>query len=132
MTVNEALLQVDGYLPNRVDEREKLVWLSRVEKRIIDEVHSRYPELARGGEFTGFTADNKETKLCVPMPYDELYVHFLAAEIQLKLHEQKEAPAPTLQRSEVFAQAHGNKALFKASFLSAISPHRKHQAVAGG
>ncbi|MBQ8528462.1 MAG: hypothetical protein IJ459_01865 [Clostridia bacterium] len=89
MTVNEALLQVDGYLQNRVDEREKLVWLSRVEKRIIDEVHSRYPELARGGEFTGFTADNKETKLCVPMPYDELYVHFLAAEIQLKLHEQK-------------------------------------------
>ena len=90
MTVNEALMQVDSYLPNRVDERDKLSWLSRVEKRILGEVHSRYPELARGSEFSGFTPEgDKDTTLAVTMPYDELYVHFLAGQIQLRLHEQK-------------------------------------------
>ena len=89
MTVNEALIQTDRYIPNRIDEREKLLWLSRVESRIIDEVHARYPELVRSEGFTGFTADDKERQLCVPMPYDELYVHFLAAKIQLRLHEQR-------------------------------------------
>lgn len=89
MTVNDVIAEVETTLPNSVERDIKIVWLSRCERRIVDEALSRYPEFEEDKGFIGYDKDaDGASVLKAPMPYDELYVHYIKAQIYLILHEQ--------------------------------------------
>ena len=83
MTVQEAINQVNDLKPNYYSDEHKIRWLSRLDKQIRKEIidtHEDAPE----EEFTGYdTETDTTTVLLVPEPYDEVYIHWLAAQIDL-------------------------------------------------
>lgn len=90
MTLSEAIAKADNYCPNKVDNKLKAEWISRLDKRIIEEILTRYPDIPKKTNFGGYdiTSDSGAS-LVVSFPYDDIYVHYIAAEIYLLLHEQK-------------------------------------------
>lgn len=89
MTVNESLLRAEMICGADVEQEIKINALNQVEGRIVKEVFSRYPDLSVNN-FEKYRYDSDGSKvLMVDEPYDELYVHFIAAQIYLYLHEQR-------------------------------------------
>ena len=81
MKIIEAINQIDSLKHNTYSQRDKIVWLSRLDsmvKRLIIDTHE-------GGEdvtFTGYTdTTDPETELLVPAPFDEMYLRWLEARI---------------------------------------------------
>ena len=90
MNVNEAIARVDARLPNRIERREKVTMLSVLDRKLIGEVLSRYPAAVYDKNFEKYDPDQDgSTELVVPSPYDEMYIHYVSAEVYLILHEQK-------------------------------------------
>lgn len=81
MTIMEAITQADETCPNTYSIKQKVLWLSRVEALIFDDVISTH----EGGENSRFTefGDNTgaDTVLTMKQPYDECYVHYLQAQV---------------------------------------------------
>lgn len=72
LTAGEVLSQVDAMLPNQYTAAEKLRWLAQAEGFVKREIfHDR-------GVLSEMTTD---TALCVPAPYDEMYRHYIEAQI---------------------------------------------------
>lgn len=88
MTICEAINQVDSLRRNTYDRKEKIQWLSRLDQR----VKSRIIDTHEGGQsvaFTGYDENTDEdTVLLVAAPYDEMYLHYLIA--QIEYHDQQE------------------------------------------
>ncbi len=83
MKLSEAIAEVDKLKPNMHTVREKIRWLSRLDTRIYNEILLTH-ELNAGetlAEFTGYDEEDNETELLVGEPYDELYLHWLEAQI---------------------------------------------------
>ena len=81
MKIIEAINQIDSLKHNTYTQRDKILWLSRLDsmvKRLIIDTHE-------GGEdviFTGYTeTTDPETELLVPAPFDEMYLRWLEAQI---------------------------------------------------
>ena len=72
LTATEVLSQVDALLPNSYTTEEKLRWLSQAEGFVKREI------LREKGELSSMAAG---TVLCVPAPYDEMYRHYVEAQI---------------------------------------------------
>ena len=72
LTATEVLAQVDALLPNSYTETEKLRWLSQAEGFVKREIFHQTGELP---------AMMVSTVLCVPAPYDEMYRHYIEAQI---------------------------------------------------
>ena len=93
MKIADAIAEVDEYCSNRVEISQKLRWINRVERRIIEEAISRYPELMSLAEgFNGYIDSDigkVSVELIVIEPYAELYIHYIAAQIHLMHYEQK-------------------------------------------
>lgn len=83
MTVHEAITQADHLKPNMYEEADKIRWLSRLDGRIYEEIicTHKYNEGETPVTFDGYGPDDGETELLVGAPYDELYVHWLEAQI---------------------------------------------------
>ena len=81
MTIMEALHRIDNLKPNGYSNPEKIKWLSILDGIIKTEVIDRY----EGGDaivFEGYADDAELTReLLVPAPYDEIYIHWLEAQI---------------------------------------------------
>ena len=80
MTVSEAINEVNTLKPNSYGDEEKTRWLSRLDGQIRREIlDTHFPAegetIPEEADYTG------ETALLAPAPYDELYVHYLAAQI---------------------------------------------------
>lgn len=83
MTVIEAINEIDQLKPNQYGIPEKVRWLSRLDRRIFEQIiltHG-YNEGEDPVEFSGYTEDDTDAELLVGEPYDEIYVHWLAAQI---------------------------------------------------
>lgn len=82
MTIAEMIAQVDSLRRNTYEQPEKIRWLSQLDQR----VKSRIIDTHEGGShvtFTGYDEDTDEgTVLLVPAPYDEMYLHYLIAQIE--------------------------------------------------
>lgn len=83
MKISQAIEQLDELKSNSYTEQEKVRWLSRLDamiKRMIIDTHE-------GGEdctFTGYDENtDMGTMLLVQEPFDEMYLHYLAAQIDL-------------------------------------------------
>lgn len=118
MKVIEAINEVDKLKPNMYGLAEKIKWLSRLDKRIFEEIllthvlsrEEMEPFLPEEEEtdppadpteainaldlphhwrrrppvqlvFKGYTEEDTEAELLVGEPYDEMYVHWLEAQI---------------------------------------------------
>lgn len=80
MTIREALERTDSLKYNTFTDAEKIAWLDRLDRTIKDQVIDTHEG---GGEtFGGYDADtDKDTVLLAAAPYDEMYIHWLAAQI---------------------------------------------------
>lgn len=82
MTIAEIITQVDSLRRNTYEQKEKIRWLSQLDQR----VKSRIIDTHEGGTdvtFTGYNEDtDTEAVLLVPAPYDEMYLHYLIAQIE--------------------------------------------------
>lgn len=77
MTISEAISQVDELRPNTYSAGQKIRWLRRCESMIVRTVLCRQEQQP---EVFGDNAD-MDTVLMVPEPWDELYVHWLEAQM---------------------------------------------------
>lgn len=77
MTIREAIDRVDNLLFNTYTDAEKVAWLSRLDERVALLVMGTG---SAGGPW--YTKDTEtETELLVPSPFDEIYIHWLMAQI---------------------------------------------------
>ena len=110
MTLIQAVNEADNLKPNMYGLPEKIKWLSRLDRRVFEEIllthelseeekapfHPEGPRVYAdpGGawrtrpiqpeeilEFNGYTEDDQDRELIVGEPYDEMYVHWLSAQI---------------------------------------------------
>lgn len=82
MTIQECIDMVDNQKPNQYSKRDKVMWLSFVDKTIINDVlktHEGYD--GRYDNFTEYTEDQLTKTLIVESPYDRLYPAFLKMQI---------------------------------------------------
>ena len=82
MTIQECINMVDSQKPNQYTNRDKVMWLSFVDKTIINDVlktHEGYD--GRYDNFTEYTEDQLTKTLIVESPYDRLYPAFLKMQI---------------------------------------------------
>ena len=81
MKIIEAINQIDSLKHNTYSQRDKIVWLSRLDsmvKRLIIDTHEGGDDVT----FTGYTdTTDPETELLVPAPFDEMYLRWLEARI---------------------------------------------------
>lgn len=78
LTVGQVLLQVDALLPNQYTTEEKRRWLKQAEGFVIEEVIKTH----EGGEDCELPEDwDEDSELLVGAPYDELYRHYVEAQI---------------------------------------------------
>ena len=81
MKIIEAITRLDALKFNTYTQTDKVEWLSRLDsmvKRHIIDTH----EGAEDVIFTGYDeSTDTQTELLVPVPYDEMYLRWLEAQI---------------------------------------------------
>lgn len=78
LTVGQVLLQVDALLPNQYTAEEKRRWLHQAEGFVVEEIIKTH----QGGEECHMPEEwSDSTVLVVGAPYDELYRHYVEAQI---------------------------------------------------
>lgn len=81
MTILEAISRVDSLRHNTFSQAEKIGWLSQADALVWEELH-RTHEGADGQTFSGYDPGTPlDQPLLVPAPYDELYLHYLEAQM---------------------------------------------------
>ena len=83
MKIIEAISRVDDLRPNAYDAEHKIGWLSKLDLMIQNNVinaHEGAPEKV----FEGYPMDvDQQTELIAPAPFDEMYIYWLKAQIEL-------------------------------------------------
>ena len=81
MTILEAIQRSDGLRHNTFTQEEKIGWLAQVDALVTEEL-IRTHEDPKGKPFRVYDAQTPlEQELLVPPPYDELYLHYLQAQM---------------------------------------------------
>lgn len=81
MTIQNALERLDSLKYNTYTDSEKITWLDRLDRTVKAQVIDTH-EGGGAVPFAGYTADTAmDTALLIPAPYDEVYIHYLAAQI---------------------------------------------------
>lgn len=82
MTIGEAIARVDTLRRNTYGEAEKIRWLSQLDQRVWRRIIDTH-EASEAVSFTGYDETTDQgTVLLVPAPYDEMYLHYLIAQIE--------------------------------------------------
>ena len=83
MTINEVLDEVDRIAKNNsIDRNQKIKWLDRLDRNIFNDLLQYKKDNVE--TFDGYDVDDDEdTELLVVSPYDELYVYYVLAQINL-------------------------------------------------
>ena len=83
MTVAEAIRLVDGLKPNMYTLEQKVGWLNTLDGMLFRDVILTHEHEA-GAQFTPYDhrGDLRDT-LIAPAPYDQVYTHWLASQIDL-------------------------------------------------
>lgn len=80
MTINEAIDALDARKSNTFSRQEKIKWLSRLDGLLQKELVDTHT----GGQesFAGYAeSTDPQTVLLVPEPWDEIYLHYMQAQI---------------------------------------------------
>jgi hypothetical protein len=79
MTILEAIGRVDALRHNTFSQEEKIQWLSQVDGLVDQELIRTHED---GVTFQPYDARTPlEQELLVPPPYDEMYLHYLQAQM---------------------------------------------------
>ena len=83
MTINEVLDEVDRIAKNNsIDRNQKIKWLDRLDRNIFNDLLQYKKDNVE--TFDGYDVDDDEDiELLVVSPYDELYVYYVLAQINL-------------------------------------------------
>lgn len=83
MTINEVLDEVDRIAKNNsIDRNQKIKWLDRLDRSIFNDLLQYKKDNIE--TFDGYDVDDDEdTVLLAVKPYDELYVYYVLAQINL-------------------------------------------------
>jgi len=97
MKLIDAINEVDNLKPNMYGLTDKIKWLSRLDQRIFEQIilthelseEERAPFLEDSlgplidGDlvFVGYDENDQDKELIVHEPYDEIYTHWLSAQI---------------------------------------------------
>jgi len=91
MTIIQAVNEVDNLKPNMYELTDKIKWLSRLDRRIFEQIilthelseEEQEPYRNDDGDlvFEGYDENDQDKELIVHEPYDELYTHWLSAQI---------------------------------------------------
>lgn len=83
MTINEVLDEVDRIAKNNsIDRNQKIKWLDRLDRSIFNDLLQYKKDNIE--TFDGYDVDDDEdTELLAVEPYDELYVYYVLAQINL-------------------------------------------------
>lgn len=80
MTIKEAIERADALMPNQYGQEQKVRWLSELDGQAEREVFDRCEDPPEGG----FVPYNPETDmdkaLCIPQPWDGVYLDWLQAQ----------------------------------------------------
>ena len=79
MLATEAIKEADRLKPNAFKTEDKLRWLERLERRIREEILMHYKGTVP--EVEPFQTTESARELLVPAPYDEIYIHWLCAQM---------------------------------------------------
>lgn len=85
MTVQEAIDKTDQIKPNAYTIEDKIGWLSNLDGQVYEEVikrHDNYVE-TEDNRFKGYTVENVDNDLIIPFPYENVYIDWLTAQIDL-------------------------------------------------
>ena len=87
MNIREAINKIDTQKPNAYSQDEKIEWLSRIDGMVKKEIIDTH-EGAEKVEFNGYNNETDlDNVLLVPEPYDDVYLHWLAAMIDFTNNE---------------------------------------------
>lgn len=82
MTISEAINEVNNLKPNEYGAEEKIKWLFRLDQQIKQEICDAHAyNEGESATVENYDSEHMSTVLLVPAPYDELYIHYLAAQI---------------------------------------------------
>ena len=79
MTRIDAIKEADRLKPNAFPAEDKLRWLERLEKRIRREILLQHEGTVPA--LGNFGSEELNLELLVPSPYDEMYIHWLCAQM---------------------------------------------------
>lgn len=102
MTAMEAIAQADRLRPNQYPPVDKMRWLERLEKRIWKEILRHYD--ADAPEPTGILETDADVELTADDPYDEMYIHWLCAQMSLYEEEYESFNAENAVFESVYGQ----------------------------
>ena len=122
MTVIEAINEIDLLKPNQYGMPEKIKWLSRLDRRIYEQIilTHEYNEGEEPVVFDGYDESDAETELLVGEPYDEIYVHWLGAQIDFSNLEYDGFNASNAMFESVFTQ-------FRRAYNQSHMPKGEHK-----
>lgn len=81
MKVKEILDKVNRLKINSVDDIDKLDWINDLDGLVHKDILLRAEDYT--GEFAPYTVDDLEKTVLVTFPYEEIYIHYLSAKIDL-------------------------------------------------
>lgn len=81
MTIKEAIDRIDSLKHNTYSSADKIAWLSELDwsaKTLVIDLHEGSDDVT----FEGYTSTTPtDTELLIPPPFDSIYLHWLAAQI---------------------------------------------------
>lgn len=99
-TVAQIIEQYNAERPNQTEDSVKVLWLRKCEQMLINEIYVQHEHdledeskmsfkvvgstlwITRGGSFTDHISNfDMDSKLLVPEPYDDLYLHYIDQKI---------------------------------------------------
>ena len=81
MKIIDAINRLDALKFNTYSQSDKVEWLSRLDSMVKKQIIDTH-EGAEAVTFTGYDdSTNLDTELLVPVPYDEMYLRWLEAQI---------------------------------------------------
>ena len=82
MTIQEAINKIDRLRPNHISDEDKIAWLSTLDGMIHSEIILHHEHTEEQEEFAGYDGDTDLNRmLLAPAPYDDIYTHWLASNI---------------------------------------------------
>ena len=111
MQIGKAMETARELMPTGVSDEQLLRWLSVLDGQVKVEIIDTH----EGGESTVFTGYNEETELerelLIPWPYDNVYEHYLTAQILFTNGELEEYDVAAERYNESYAAfaAHYNR-----------------------
>lgn len=81
MTGASMIAKVDTLKPNQYSEEDKMGWIADLEAAIYTEILARHEDAPDSFDYSERTDSTRE--LTVKPPYDDIYLYYLSAQIDL-------------------------------------------------